>query len=66
MHIGVTPLVQISAIARLGHTGASALATRDCAPSMQVWMRIIGADNGAVSIHRTDLVRSPYAREFAV
>ena len=34
-----------SGVARLGHTGACALATRGRAPPVQVSMRIIGADS---------------------
>ena len=34
-----------SGVARLGHTGAHALATRGCAPAVQVCIRIIGADS---------------------
>ena len=35
----------VSGIAKLGHTGAPALATRACAPPMQVRLWIIGADS---------------------
>ena len=34
-----------SGVARLGHTGAHALATRGCAPPVQVCVRIIGTDS---------------------
>ena len=34
-----------SGVARLGHTGARALATRGCAPPVQVCMQILGADS---------------------
>ena len=37
-----------SGVARLGHTGVRALATRDRAPPMQVCMQIVGADSIAV------------------
>ena len=33
-----------SGVARLGYTGACALATRGCTPPVQVCMRVIGAD----------------------
>ena len=36
--------VQCSGIARLGHTGARALATRGCAPPVQALWKIIGAE----------------------
>ena len=38
-------LTSLSGVTRLGHTGAHALATRDCAPPVQVCIRIIGADS---------------------
>jgi len=34
----------VSGVAKLGHTGARALATRGCAPPMQVLLKIIGAE----------------------
>ena len=34
-----------SGIARLGHTGARALATRGCAPPVQAFIQIIGAES---------------------
>ena len=34
-----------SGVARLGHTGARALATRGCARPVQVFIRIIGAES---------------------
>ena len=37
-----------SGVARLGHTGARALATRGCAPPVQVFIRIIGSENTVV------------------
>ena len=33
-----------SGVAKLGHTGALALATRGCAPPVQALLKIIGAD----------------------
>ena len=33
-----------SGVAKLGHTGARALATRGCAPPMQALLKIIGAE----------------------
>ena len=33
-----------SGVAKLGHTGARALATRGCAPPVQALLKIIGAD----------------------
>ena len=33
---------QSSGVAKLGHTGAHALATRDCAPPVQACLKIIG------------------------
>ena len=66
--------MQVSGVARLGHTGARALANRGRAPPVQVSVRIIGADSIVVDresgieiewrsiatyIHRiTSLVRS--------
>ena len=38
----------ISGVATLGHTGARALATRGCAPPVQVSMRIVCADSSIV------------------
>ena len=37
-------LGQISGVAKLGHTGARALATRGCAPPVQALLKIIGAE----------------------
>ena len=37
-------LEQISGVAKLGHTGARALATRGCAPPVQALLKIIGAE----------------------
>ena len=38
-----------SGVARLGHTGARALATRSYAPPVQVFIRIIGAESTVVN-----------------
>ena len=36
--------VILSGVAKLGHTGARALATKGCAPPMQALLKIIGAE----------------------
>ena len=41
-------VILTSGVARLGHTGARALATRGRAPLVQVSVRIIGADSNVV------------------
>ena len=38
-----------SGVARLGHTRARALATRGCAPPVQVFIQIIGAESTVVN-----------------
>ena len=43
--IFLLPFSLVSGVARLGHTGEHALAIRDCAPPVQVRIRIIGADS---------------------
>ena len=43
--------LHISGAARVGHTGACALATRGCPPPVQVSMRIIGTDNIVVDFY---------------
>ena len=40
----------ISGVAKLGHTGARALATRGCAPPMQAFLKIIGAECTVIRI----------------
>ena len=58
-----------SGVARLGHTGVRALATRGRAPPEQVCVRIIGADsivldreiNGNRTAQYQSLARSPHA-----
>ena len=49
--------VYVSGIAKLGHTGGRALATRGCAPPVQVLLKIIGAKctvitNWALKVHK--------------
>ena len=44
----MTHALENSGVARLGHTGARALATRVRAPPVQVSMQIIGADSSIV------------------
>ena len=36
--------LMFSGVAKLGHTGARALATRGCAPPVQALLKIIGAE----------------------
>ena len=36
--------ITASGVAKLGHTGARALATRGCAPPVQALLKIIGAE----------------------
>ena len=38
-----------SGVAKLGHTGARALATRGCAPPVQALLKIIGAECTAIN-----------------
>ena len=53
MYLGTHPVMGIwthpvgsvaSGVAKLGHTGARALATRGCAPPVQALLKIIGAE----------------------
>ena len=53
MSVAIVPLngtnyptwkVQCSGVAKLGHTGARALATGGCAPPVQALLKIIGAE----------------------
>ena len=51
--------IYVSGIAKLGHTGGRALATRGCAPPVQVLLKIIGAKctvinraNWALKVHK--------------
>ena len=53
MYLGTHPAMGIwthpvagvaSGVAKLGHTGARALATRGCAPPVQALLKIIGAE----------------------
>ena len=39
----------VSGVAKLGHTGARALATRGCAPPVQALLKIIGAECTAIN-----------------
>ena len=42
-----------SGVAKLGYTGARALATRGCAPQVQALLKIIGAEcNRALKVHK--------------
>ena len=42
---GLVQLIALSSgVAKLGHTGARALATRDCAPPVQALVKIIGTE----------------------
>ena len=44
-----------SGVAKLGHTGARALATRGCAPPVQALLKIIGTEcsaNWALKVHK--------------
>ena len=41
-----------SGVAKLGHAGPRALATRGCAPPVQALLKIIGAELGAKSAQR--------------
>ena len=42
-----------SGVDKLGHTGARALATRGCAPPVQVLLKIIDADSECVYRYQT-------------
>ena len=43
-------LIDASGVAKLGHTGASPLATRGCAPPVQVLLKILSVPNVPLSI----------------